>query len=91
MDQFSREIPGYPLRHAVRAGLTGLAQVYGNYATGAADKLVFDLVYIRDWSLLLDLQIVLRTVTAVFRHEASEGVIPDQADPAGRGSVNEKK
>ena len=74
VEQFEREMPGYHLRHAVRSGLTGLAQVYGNYATTAGDKLVFDLIYIRDWSLLMDLQIVLRTVTAVFRREASEGV-----------------
>ena len=72
--QFESEMPGYHLRHAVRSGLTGLAQVYGNYATSAGDKLVFDLIYIRDWSLLLDLQIMLRTVTAVFRREAAEGV-----------------
>lgn len=71
-------LPGYALRHTVRAGLTGLAQVYGNYATTAADKLAFDLIYIRDWSLLLDLQIVLKTATAVFRREAAEGVVPEQ-------------
>lgn len=74
VERFETEMPGYHLRHAVRSGLTGLAQVYGNYATSAGDKLVFDLIYIRDWSLLMDLQIVLRTVTAVFRREASEGV-----------------
>jgi exopolysaccharide biosynthesis polyprenyl glycosylphosphotransferase len=74
VEQFEREMPGYHLRHAVRSGLTGLAQVYGNYATSAGDKLVFDLIYIRDWSLLMDLQIVLRTITAVFRREAAEGV-----------------
>ena len=91
VDQFSHDIPGYPLRHAVRAGLTGLAQVYGNYATSAADKLVFDLVYIRDWSVLLDLQIVLRTVTAVFRRDASEGVMPDSVDSTGREEMHENE
>ena len=80
--RFERETPGYELRHAVRAGLTGLAQVYGNYATTAGDKLAFDLIYIRDWSLLLDLQIILRTVTAVFRREAAEGVGPETEPPA---------
>jgi len=74
VEKFSREMPGYQLRHAVRAGLTGLAQVHGNYSTVAGDKLVFDLIYIRDWSLLLDMQIMLRTVTAVFRREAAEGI-----------------
>ncbi len=79
VEQFEREMPGYHLRHAVRSGLTGLAQVYGNYATSAGDKLIFDLIYIRDWSLLMDLQIVLRTVTAVFRREASEGIaLPEE-------------
>ena len=83
VERFERETPGYELRHAVRAGLTGLAQVYGNYATTAGDKLAFDLIYIRDWSLLLDLQIILRTVTAVFRREAAEGVVPadEEAHP----------
>ena len=81
VNQFIQALPGYELRHTVRAGLTGLAQVYGNYATSAADKLAFDLIYIRDWSLLLDLQIVLRTVTAVFRHEAAEGISPGDPLP----------
>ncbi len=75
VERFEREMPGYRLRHGVRAGLTGMAQVYGNYATTAGDKLVFDLLYIRDWSLLLDMQIILRTVTAVFRRDASEGIL----------------
>jgi len=74
VEQFEKELPGYNLRHSVQAGLTGMAQVYGNYSTSAADKLVFDLVYIRDWSLWLDLQIVLKTVTAVFRRDAAEGI-----------------
>lgn len=83
VNQFIQDLPGYELRHTVRAGLSGLAQVYGNYATSAADKLAFDLIYIRDWSLLLDLQIVLRTATAVFRREAAEGVesVPDTTVP----------
>jgi lipopolysaccharide/colanic/teichoic acid biosynthesis glycosyltransferase len=52
--QFASRVPGYALRHQVRPGLTGMAQVYKHYTTEPEEKLVFDLLYIRRCSLLVD-------------------------------------
>ncbi len=65
---YQQEIPYYDLRHTVKPGLTGWAQV--NYGYGASDedtveKLQYDLYYIKNYSLLLDLQILLKTMSTV--------------------------
>lgn len=65
VDRFRREIPGYTERLAVSPGLTGLAQVSGEYLSSARNKLRYDLAYIANWSLWLDLSILLRTVKIV--------------------------
>jgi exopolysaccharide biosynthesis polyprenyl glycosylphosphotransferase len=62
---FERSIPGYHQRHEVAPGLTGLAQVSGRYHTDATYKLGYDLQYLANWSAILDLEILLRTVTVV--------------------------
>jgi exopolysaccharide biosynthesis polyprenyl glycosylphosphotransferase len=64
-ERFSRRVPGYSLRHAVRPGLTGLAQVSGDYATEPEIKLRYDLAYLNNWSFGLDLAILLRTLPVV--------------------------
>jgi len=62
VEQFSREFSSYPLRHVVRPGLTGLAQIYGRYDLAAEHKLRYDLAYINNASFFLDLRILLKTV-----------------------------
>ncbi|MCL6473006.1 MAG: sugar transferase [Firmicutes bacterium] len=61
VDEFKRNIPGYAERFKVKPGLTGLAQISGGYATTARNKLKYDLIYIYHQSLLLDIQIILKT------------------------------
>jgi exopolysaccharide biosynthesis polyprenyl glycosylphosphotransferase len=68
VEQFERQIPGYRLRLAVRPGLTGLAQVSGEYETEPEIKLRYDLAYINNWSLGLDLVILARTLPVVLTH-----------------------
>jgi len=65
VEEFRREIPGYELRHLVRPGITGLAQVRGKYDTPAIDKLRFDLAYIFLWSPLLEVKILLQTISVM--------------------------
>lgn len=65
--EFARRTPSYSLRHRVRPGITGLAQVYGGYHTDARDKLRFDLIYVSHQSLWLDLCILARTLLVVLR------------------------
>ena len=56
-------------RHDVRPGLTGLAQVHGRNASTWEERFEWDLRYVSNVSLKLDLSILLKTVVAVFRHE----------------------
>ncbi len=70
VEQLQRDIPFYPLRHTVKPGLTGWAQVrhpYGASIEDAQEKLRYDLYYIKNMSLLFDLNIILRTVTVILR------------------------
>lgn len=62
---FLREIPGYAERFSLSPGLTGLAQINGHYHSSAENKLRYDLAYLANWSLWLDLSILLRTVKIV--------------------------
>lgn len=62
VEQFSKEIPEYAHRYLVKAGITGYAQIYGKYDTSPVDKLKYDLLYIKDYNLLLDIKLILQTV-----------------------------
>jgi len=66
VEQFSKEIPEYAHRYLVKAGITGYAQIYGKYDTSPVDKLKYDLLYIKDYNLLLDIKLILQTFK-VFR------------------------
>jgi exopolysaccharide biosynthesis polyprenyl glycosylphosphotransferase len=68
VDRFSNDYPEYAMRHRVPVGLTGLAQVSGLRGdTPISDRARFDNYYIENWSLWLDVKVVLRTVSEVFR------------------------
>jgi len=74
-EQFRSLIRGYMLRHKVKPGITGLAQVLGSrLETDTVDKMrariELDHRYIRDWSLWLDLKIMVKTIAVVLRQEA---------------------
>ena len=63
--QFEQLIPGYSRRHEIPPGITGLAQIHGRYHTDPEYKLGHDLQYLVNWSPILDLQILLRTLWVV--------------------------
>jgi exopolysaccharide biosynthesis polyprenyl glycosylphosphotransferase len=65
VQQYLREIPGYAERFSIAPGLTGLAQINGEYHSSPRNKLRYDLAYAANWSLWLDLSILLRTVKIV--------------------------
>jgi lipopolysaccharide/colanic/teichoic acid biosynthesis glycosyltransferase len=72
IEQFKREIPGYMLRHKMKAGMTGIAQVRGYRGdTSLRKRIQHDVHYIRNWSLGLDCRILFQTVFGVWfsRHE----------------------
>lgn len=74
IDQYVQEIPEFDYRLKVKGGLTGYAQVYGKYNTSPYDKLRLDLLYIENYSLLLDLKLILMTIRIIFKKESTEGV-----------------
>jgi exopolysaccharide biosynthesis polyprenyl glycosylphosphotransferase len=67
VQRYDAEIAGYRERHQVPPGLTGLAQVHASYAIDAEMKLRYDLMYVYNRSLWLDLKIMIQTVATVFR------------------------
>ena len=67
-ETLTEEIPLWSSRHLVKPGLTGWAQIRFRYAADAnasKEKLAYDLYYIKNASLLLDLQIILSTVRSL--------------------------
>jgi len=60
-----RRVPGYIRRNELPPGLTGLAQVNGRYGTDAEFKLGYDIQYLVNWSLVIDIEILFRTVWVV--------------------------
>lgn len=78
VNQFQKENKYYYLRHNVRAGITGYAQVYGKYATDFNSKLNFDLLYIKKYSILLDVKIMLQTIKILFDKVSSKGLDEDE-------------
>jgi Undecaprenyl-phosphate glucose phosphotransferase len=67
--EFRKRIPRYMLRHKVPAGITGWAQVHGWRGDTSIDKRIeYDLYYIENWSLLLDLKIVVMTLLKGFKN-----------------------
>jgi Undecaprenyl-phosphate glucose phosphotransferase len=63
IDEFRQALPNYMLRHRIKAGMTGWAQVHGwRGSTSLRKRLQYDLYYVRNWSLALDLRILLMTL-----------------------------
>jgi Undecaprenyl-phosphate glucose phosphotransferase len=70
VEQFKHRIPQYMLRHKVKAGMTGWAQVNGWRGDTALDKRIeYDLYYIENWSVRLDLKIIWLTIVKGFFHK----------------------
>lgn len=74
---YEKEMPEFYLRLQTKAGLTGLAQIYGKYNTMPYDKLLMDLKYIASASITQDLRILFATVKILFMPESTEGVAFD--------------
>lgn len=76
--QYVEKMPEFVFRMKVKAGLAGYAQVYGKYNTTPYDKLKLDLSYIENYSLWLDLKLMLLTLKILIKPESTEGVDASQ-------------
>lgn len=74
IDEFCETMPEFAYRTKVKAGLTGYAQIYGKYNTVPYDKLRLDLMYIENYSILLDIKLILLTLRIIFSKDSTEGV-----------------
>ena len=77
-DEYCKDIPEFDYRLKVRGGLTGYAQIYGKYNTSAYDKLRLDLMYIENYSLMLDIKLIILTLRIIFSKESTEGIDKQQ-------------
>ncbi len=72
VSQYEKEVEEYHNRHLVRPGITGLAQVcypYGRNIYDTKQKLGYDLKYIKNWSLFIELKVILQTIDVVLRRK----------------------
>lgn len=76
--QYVEEMPEFVFRMKVKAGLAGYAQVYGKYNTTPYDKLKLDLSYIENYSVWLDIKLMLLTLKILIKAESTEGVESSQ-------------
>lgn len=74
IEQYMEEMPEFAFRMKVKAGLAGYAQVYGKYNTTPYDKLKLDLFYIENYSVWLDIKLMLLTLKILFTPDSTEGV-----------------
>ena len=77
-DEYCKDIPEFAYRTKVRGGVTGYAQIYGKYNTSAYDKLRLDLMYIENYSLLLDIKLIILTLRIIFSKDSTEGIDKQQ-------------
>ncbi|MDI6781775.1 MAG: sugar transferase, partial [bacterium] len=72
VEQFKTAIPGYIKRFKVRPGITGLAQVNAGYDISPKNKLKYDLLYIKNYSLILDFKLMLKTLLVIFGRKGAQ-------------------
>ena len=73
MLKYGQEVPEFDFRTKVKGGLTGYAQIYGKYNTSPYDKLRLDLMYIENYSLMLDIKLIMLTLRIMLSKESTEG------------------
>ena len=78
IDQYMDEMPEFAYRMRVKAGLAGYAQVYGKYNTTPYDKLKLDLIYIENYSVWMDIKLMILTLKILLQPETTQGVDDNQ-------------
>ena len=78
IEQYIEIMPEFVFRMKMRAGLAGFAQVYGKYNTSPYDKLKLDLTYIENYSIWLDIKLMILTIKVLFWPDSTEGVEAEQ-------------
>ena len=72
VQNYTAELPEFRYRLRVKAGLTGYAQISGKYNTTPRDKLIMDMMYIEQFSVLRDIQLILQTAVVLLKSDSTE-------------------
>ncbi len=83
VNKYTADLPEFSYRLRAKAGLTGYAQIYGKYNTSPKDKLIMDLTYIAQYSIKLDIKLILRTILVL--------LTPDESTEAFEEKKTEEK
>lgn len=86
IEQYKVSMPQFGYRTKVKAGITGYAQIYGKYNTMPYDKLKLDLFYIENYSIWLDIKLIILTVKTLFKFDSTEGVTVGMTTPISEDS-----
>jgi len=89
--EYEKELPAFSLRLQVKAGLTGMAQVYGRYNTEPYSKLQMDLMYINELSLMTDIKLLFSTIRILFIKESTAGIEDGQKTALGGNDKTNRK
>ena len=73
VQKYLGELPEFKYRTRMKAGLTGIAQIEGKYNTSPRDKLILDLMYIENFSIWLDIKLMINTLKIFFKQDSTEG------------------
>ena len=85
VERYKINLPTFVYREKMKAGLTGYAQIEGRYNTSAEDKLMLDMMYIESFSIWLDVKLILRTFTILFKKDSTQGF---QSSPGSNNIMN---
>lgn len=88
VNDYAAKLPEFNMRHKVKAGLTGYAQIYGKYNTTPQNKLNMDIHYIENYSFLEDIKLCAMTLKILFVRESTEGF--SEADSKLKNTENGK-
>ncbi len=83
VEKYTKELPEFAYRQRAKAGLTGMAQIYGKYNTSPKDKIIFDLTYINEYSVWLDIKLIFRTLLVLLTPDKSTEAFEDNKKTEG--------
>ncbi len=73
VEAYTEELPEFSYRLRVKAGLTGYAQIFGKYNTSPKDKLIMDMMYIENFNIFKDIQLLFQTAIVLLKKDSTEG------------------
>lgn len=72
VDSYTKQLPEFEYRLRMKAGLTGYAQITGKYNTTPKDKVIMDMMYIEQFSILKDIQLIFQTAIVLLKSDSTE-------------------